>query len=391
MEIKDAVNGIDFRTLPLAEMQAIVSRFEERVSAAQQANPPTKELVRKAVHRRGAARCPVRMKRLSTDVIIRYGNSLADLFCRFPDDVVVVQAHEFCIGFQPPDRKDPINPIKVLMQAAEWTDEWGTRWGHGFGGVGATPVDWPIKDWSELDNYLANRMPDPLAPGRLDAALRILEMHGQTKYCVAQTHLALFERLHCLRGMENALADLYTNEREVDHLLEALTEYLIELIRNWGETSVSAIFPTDDWGSQTSLMVSPEMWRKRFKPRYRRIFDEIHRCGKDVFFHSCGNVTAIVRDLIDLGVDVLDPLQPGAMDLDAMARQFGGGISFCGGIDDQRLEDYTSQEVKDAVYRAMETLGRPFGNGYIVAPANVIAPSVPLENLEALFEASHTH
>jgi uroporphyrinogen-III decarboxylase len=77
------------------------------------------------------------------------------------------------------------------------------------------------------------------------------------------------------------------------------------------------------------------------------------------------------------------------MDLNEIARRFGGHISFCGAIDDQRLEDYTPREVKEAVYRAMENLGRPFGNGYIVAPANLIQPSVPLENLQALFEASH--
>jgi uroporphyrinogen decarboxylase len=379
----------DFRTLPLSQMRALVARFDERVNAAQLASPPTKELVSKAVHRQGAERCPVRIKRLSTDVIIRYGDRLADLFCRFPDDLIVVQAYEFCIGFQPPDRKDPVDPIQALMQGGEWTDEWGTRWGHGFGGVGATPVDWPIKDWSQLDSYLAHRMPDPWAPGRLDGAQHILQMHGETKYCVAQTHLALFERLHCLRGMENALADFYTNEREVSRLLDALTEFLIELIRNWSQTSVSAIFPTDDWGSQTSLLVSPEMWRKYFRSRYRKVFDEIHRCGKDVFFHSCGNVTAIVPELIDLGVDVLDPLQPAAMDLGALAKQFGGRVAFCGGVDDQRLEDYTPPEVKDAVHQAIETLGRPFGNSYVVAPANAIVPSVPFENLEALIQASH--
>ncbi len=92
----------DFRALPLVEMQAIVARFEAKVNAAEQALPPSKEAVRRALRRKGAARCPVRMKRLSMDVIIRYGDALADLFGTFPDDVIHAQPYDFSLGFQPP-------------------------------------------------------------------------------------------------------------------------------------------------------------------------------------------------------------------------------------------------------------------------------------------------
>ena len=76
---------------------------------------------------------------------------------------------------------------------------------------------------------------------------------------------------------------------------------------------------TDDWGSQSGLMISPETWKKHFKARYRRIFDEIHRWDKDVIFHTCGNVMRIIPALIDLGVDVLDPVQPTALNIDGVA------------------------------------------------------------------------
>ncbi len=136
-------------------------------------------------------------------------------------------------------------------------------------------------------------------------------------------------------------------------------------------------------------MISPKMWRRYFKAHYRRIFEEIHCFGKAVFFHSCGNIMDIIPDLIDLGVDVVDPIQPGAMDLNEVARQFGGRMSFSGGIDDQRLEDCTAEEVKDVVRRAIAMVSRPFGNGYVVSPANLVVPSVPFENLQALFQACH--
>jgi uroporphyrinogen decarboxylase len=146
---------------------------------------------------------------------------------------------------------------------------------------------------------------------------------------------------------------------------------------------------TDDWGSQSGLMISPETWKKHFKARYRRIFDEIHRWDKDVIFHTCGNVMRIIPALIDLGVDVLDPVQPTALNIDEVGRCFGGKIAFCGGVDDQRLEDYTPQQVKDEVRHAVETLGKPYGNAYVLAPANMITPTVPFENIQALFEACH--
>ena len=378
----------DYLSLSLSEMRAIVSRFHERVGAAFQRHPSNRESVRKTLHRQGAPRSLVRLKRLSVDVILRYGDDLADLFCEYPDDVLWVQPYDYGVGFQPPG-PNRIDEIEVLTRDAKWTDEWGTHWGHAFGGVGATPLGDAIEDWSQLDDYLAHRIPDPHAPGRLDHAREQLALYGDKKYCVALICPALFERQHFLRGMENTFCDFASNGPEVERLLEALCDNLIELIREWGRTGVSGYYLTDDWGTQTGLMVSPALWKRYFRGHYRRIIDEIHSQDKDVIFHSCGNVMRLVPELIELGVDVLDPVQPKAMNLDEVGRQFGGKIAFCGGIDDQRLEDYTPQQVKDSVRHAIEALGKPYGNAYILAPANTITPSVPFENIQALFEACH--
>ncbi len=382
------VSETDFHALSLDEVTAIATRFEQRVNAAQQLNSVSKEQVRKTVRRAGADRCAVRLKSLSLDLILHYGDRLADLFVKYPDDLIFIQAYEFSIGHQSRDRAGRIDKFQVLTQAADWTDEWGTRWGHAFGGVGATPLDYPIKDWSQLDDYLAHRMPDPHAQGRLQDALPLIQMHGERKYCVGQIHLMLFERLHSLRGMEATFSDLYTNEREVNRLLQVLADYLVELIREWCETNISALFLTDDWGSQTGLMISPAMWKRYFKAHYRRIVDEVHHQGREVFFHSCGNVTEIIPELIDLGVDVLHPIQPSAMDLNDVAQRFGGKLCFLGAIDDHRLEISSPEEVYDQIRRAKEVLGAPYGNAYIVSPANALQPGIPFENLEAMFEAA---
>ncbi|GAG27237.1 unnamed protein product, partial [marine sediment metagenome] len=260
----------------------------------------------------------------SLDVIIRYKDALADLFCEYPDDIIVVIPYDFAIGYQPPGRGPQINPVEVMMRDARWIDEWGITWGHAEGGVAGTPVDYPLKDWGRLDDYLATRMPDPRAPGRLDSILPAVEKHGETKYVLGVTHLMLFERLHALRGMQELLADFYLNEAELRRLLSALEGYHLEHARYWAEIGVDGVFFTDDWGTQTSMIISPAMWRDFFKPHYIAIFDEIHRLGMDVHFHSCGNVTRIVGDLIETGIDVLDPIQPGAMDLEEIVKEFGG-------------------------------------------------------------------
>lgn len=380
----------DFRNLSLEEMETIATNFEHRVNEAQLSSPPKKDMVKKALKGQGNGHCPVRLKRLSLDMILRYGDALADLFCQYPDDLLGIMPHDMFVGHQPASKTDRVNVIEAMMHDAQWTDEWGTSWAHVLGGVGAATVEYPLKDWSHLDDYIHNRMPDPRAPGRLDSAVSILKQHGASKYCFGVINLSLWERMNCIRGMEHCFLDFYENESHMQRLAEALTDYVLELVCYWSELKVDAVFLTDDWGSQNSLMISLAMWRKFFKKHYQKIFDETHRLGMDVMLHSCGNVMGIIPDLIDIGLDVIDPLQPGAMDLEVVAREFSGKIGFCGAVDIQDLLiKGTAVQVKDEVHRIIDLLGKPSGNAFIVAPANMMPPDIPFYNLQALFEACH--
>ena len=162
--------------LPVAELKAIAERFEQRVRGAQQANGPTKETVKRAIKRNWSGRCPSWAKRLSMDVVVKYGDDLADLFCEYPDDIVRMAPYEFWIGHQQPGRIDWIDPVHVLTQDAEWTDEWGTRWRHSAGGTGAHQLRNPIEDWSQLDAYISSQFPQADAPGRFDPVLADLKL-----------------------------------------------------------------------------------------------------------------------------------------------------------------------------------------------------------------------
>ena len=375
----------------LAESETLVRRFEERVDLALQAAAPSKSWTRAALERRGAPRCPVHLRELSYDIILRHGDILADLLVDQPDDLVFIDPYEWAIGYQPPGAAHPVEPLQALTQEMTWVDEWATPWGHAAGGVGATPIGHPLEDWSKLDDYLATSLPDARAFGRLDGAWPSLRLHGPSRFCVGNLSGGLFERLHFVRGMEGAMEGFYTAPAETARLLDAITEYQVELIRGWGAMShLDACLLTDDWGTQQALMISPDMWRAVFAQRYRRLCDEAHRQGLLVVFHSCGNVFEIIGDLVDAGVDVIDPLQPEAMDLAAVAREYGGSVAFCGGISDQRLGTQTPAGVRDEVRRLIDLLGAPFGNAYVLAPANSLMPETPVENLVALFEACHS-
>jgi uroporphyrinogen decarboxylase len=256
--------------------------------------------------------------------------------------------------------------------------------------VGATEVGHPLDDWGRLDEYIERGIPDPFAPGRLAAALGPARaFHGAGTYCFGLLG-AVFYHIFSIRGMENALADFRANPVELGKLVDALRDYALELVRSWSEIGVDALMLLDDWGSQRALMISPGIWRDFFKDGYATIIREAHALGMDVILHSCGNVTAIVEELIDVGLDVLDPVQTSTMNIEELARRFGGRISFCGTIDVQDLLPRASPAgVKDAIRRARDVLGRRFESGLILAPTNTITPEVPFENLRAMFEACH--
>jgi len=262
-------------------------------------------------------------------------------------------------------------------------------WRHIVGGVGAIAVGNPLRDWSQLDDYLAH-LPDPDAPGRLEAALAPAQaLRTAGKYSFGLFGSVLYD-VFSIRGMENAFVDFYEHAAEMRRLIGALVQYALRLIRRWREVGVDALLLLDDWGTERSTMISPGAWREFFKPAYQALFDEVHRCGMDAFLHTCGNVVDIIEDLIEVGLDVLDPVQTSAMDIEELARRFGGRISFCGTIDVQHLlPSAAPQMVKDTIRRTMDVLGRPFGNALILAPTNTITPEVPLANLRAMFEACH--
>ena len=277
-------------------------------------------------------------------------------------------------------------PPEIQEKVSRWKDEWDTGWGDD--GRGAKPETYPLLEgYDALDRY---RWPDPHLPGRFESVEGVLQERSD-RYVQAWVWFTLFERLWMLRGFENMLMDPYVQEREFCLLRDQIVEYNLAIIDQWLERKVNAVFFSDDWGSQQSLLMNPHDWRKFYKPSYARMFDRIRSGGAHVWMHLCGNVTAILPDLIDIGLNVLNPVQPQAMDLQQLAREYGGKVCFNGGVDVQgTLIHGSTEEVKQEVHQLIDGFGR-FNGGYIGGASHSIMPETPLDNVLAMYEAHLPH
>lgn len=198
----------------------------------------------------------------------------------------------------------------------------------------------------------------------------------------------LWERATFLCGMERLLLYVATEPDFVHALLRGIAEYILRTLEIlFDRFSFDGVALSDDYGTQKSLLMSPAAWRAFLKPRLAEIFGRAKAAGRTVFLHSCGNVRAVVPDLVELGLDILHPIQPEALDVGELKREFGDRLSFCGGLGTQDLlARGTAQQVAAEVRRLKRELGR--GGGYVLEPGITIQADVPLENMLALIDAA---
>jgi uroporphyrinogen decarboxylase len=183
------------------------------------------------------------------------------------------------------------------------------------------------------------------------------------------------------------LMDPYLNKRDFCLLRDRVVEYNLAIIDQWLERGVDGIFFSDDWGCQRGLLANPDDWKKFYKPSYKRMFDRVRSGGAHVWMHLCGDITAILPDLIDLGLNVLNPVQPQAMDVEQLSKEFGGKVCFNGGVDVQgTLINGSTDDVKREVHHLVDRFGR-FNGGYIGGTSHSVMPETPLDNVMAMYEA----
>lgn len=273
--------------------------------------------------------------------------------------------------------KQPVNQMEGMR---EWIDEWGTGWKDD--GHGEKTDSYPLVDGYD-GKYI---IPDPYHPMRFVDCDKNLEVRGDL-YVRGSVWATLFERLWMLRGFENMLMDPYLDETNFCKLRDRIVEFNLAVVDQLIRRKADAIFFCDDWGSQKALLMNPGDWRKFYKPSYKRMFERVRSGGAHVWMHLCGNITEILPDLIDIGLNVLNPVQPQAMDVKQLSKEFGGQVCFNGGVDVQgtMIHGFPG-DVKREVRKLVEFFGK-FNGGYIGGTSHSIMPETPLDNITALYEA----
>ncbi|HPC77801.1 MAG TPA: uroporphyrinogen decarboxylase family protein [bacterium] len=201
-----------------------------------------------------------------------------------------------------------------------------------------------------------------------------------------------FEISWFMRGMDNFLVDLSLNPALACRLMDKVKNYLIaRLVKGLeaGKGRIDFVELNDDVGGQNGLLISPAMWRDYIKPRMKEMIDVAHSYGARIMYHSCGSVRAIIPDLIEIGVEILNPVQPRAagMDPKGLKRDFGDKLTFYGTIDEQETLPYGKPEdVKVEVLERIRYMAP--GGGFIISPCHSIQPDTPLENIMALYSTA---
>ena len=280
-------------------------------------------------------------------------------------------------------------------------DEWGIKWAKPDTSLYMDPVDHPLKGELTSKGLADFPWPDPAQEGRYlglaDEARRLRETG-----CAVVMSLygfGLYDMAHLLHGLEDSLMDMALNPAGMGELLDRLKEFQMQLwertLRAVGE-NVDICLHSDDLGMQDRPIMSPKMYRDLVKPRHTELFAHIKKSAATdvkVLLHSCGSVRALIPDLIETGIDALNPVQVSASGMDSveLKREFGSELCFWGGgVDTQKvLPRGTAQEVRDEVRRRIDDLAP--GGGFVFTPVHNIQPDVPPENIRAMWEAFREH
>lgn len=264
-------------------------------------------------------------------------------------------------------------------EVGTYTDEWGCEWTVAEVGVVGEVKNPPLADWSRLEGWSP--------PWELLDNADLREVNASCKetdrFVKVGTHVRPFERMQFLRGTENLFVDILTQSDEFMQMRKLVHEFNVRDIEMWAKTDVDAVGFMDDWGTQNTLLISPELWRLIFKPMYKDYCDILKRHGKYIFFHSDGHIADIYPDLIEIGMNAVNS-QLFCMNIEELGRRHKGKVTFWGEICRQFILPFgTVDEVREAVRRVRRALDD--GSGGVIAECEWGVRD-PRENIEAVFE-----
>jgi uroporphyrinogen decarboxylase len=321
-----------------------------------------RERVTRAIEFAQPDRLPIRHI-LLPGAMLHHGEALRALLERHPED------------FAPTGYREPSEYGERI--GVGQADAWGAVWVRESDEHKGLVVGHPLASWDDLNSY---RFPDPLEAGDWSGVAETLGIGRRGRYVIVDGD-TLFQRMFYLRGYEALMLDLGEGRPEAAYLRDRIVDVMLRKIGRWLDFPVDGFQFRDDWGTQQALMISPELWCRFYKPAYARLFGAVRSAGKHVFFHSDGQIEAIIPDLVEIGAQVLNP-QVRVVGHELIAREYRGRVCFLGDVDRQYVLPFGSpDEVAAYTRREIAALASSDG-GYI--GCGELAADVPLANAEAM-------
>lgn len=270
--------------------------------------------------------------------------------------------------------------IKEYLDNNRFTDAFGALWELKPNEDIGTVIAHPLKE-PNLSGY---KFPDPGSIMELENIPEFIK-HNEDKFIMGALGFSLYERAWILRGIEPTLTDFLSDPFFMEELFDRIAEFNLVITKRLCRFPIDAFHFGDDWGQQQGLIMGAGLWRKFLKKRLRTLYDAVHDAGLPVSVHSCGDISEIIPDLIDIGVNMITPLQAEAMDLGYLKKEYGKDLTFWGGISTQKTMPYgTPDEVRTEIREMIALMGK--GGGYILAPSHELQGDVPLGNMLAFLD-----
>ncbi len=255
-----------------------------------------------------------------------------------------------------------------LPVGSQWTDIWGTVWRREHEGVMSFPVGNPLADFpAAMNSYTWPDPDDDRVVSQIYEQSDKARQEGCEDVFLTGSHRdALWEKSYMLVGMENMMCALLTEPQGAKELLHRIMDFHLGIARHYAEAGVEIVGLSDDLGMQTGPLLSLELVREFFVPEYRRLLEFHTSRGVMIRFHSCGYVMHLLETFIDLGVDVLNPIQATANDLDALRRATQGRMAIEGGVNSDVIVEGPPERILSLVRKRLWQLGRE--GGYFCSP-----------------------
>lgn len=246
----------------------------------------------------------------------------------------------------------------------------------------------PMESFTTPEEVYQFPFPDILEDYRWEGLEEEVKKIHAEGYAATFNCISVFESAWALRGMENLLCDMLADHEMAAACLDRMSNFQAKIAARVAALGVDMIIYGDDVGTQKALMMSKEQWRQWIKPTTRAVIAAAKQVNPDVicYYHSDGNIFDIIDELIEVGVEVLNPIQPECMDPVKVKQAYGDKLSFWGTIGTQTTMPFgTPEEVEKTVKKMIDEVGK--GGGLIIAPTHLLEPEVPWENIEALVHA----